>query len=83
MKDGRAAHDIPRPRPSPPLGWADENLGLQPYPVHSSFVARHLPPLLRGWKGGWHGETADSACGLFHPASLAIGPAPSPPLAPP
>ncbi len=71
------------PAPSPPLAWADENVGLQPFPVPSSFVVRHLPPLLRGGQGGWHGETADSACGLSHPASLAIGPAPSPPLAPP
>ncbi len=63
--------------------WADENVGLQPFPVPSSFVVRHLPPLIRGGQGGWRGETADSACGLSYPASLAIGPAPSPPLAPP
>jgi lysophospholipase L1-like esterase len=42
-----------------------------------------FPPLIRGGQGGWHGETADSACGLSHPASLAVGSAPSPPLAPP
>jgi hypothetical protein len=38
--------------PLPPcrrgLGWGVENLGLQPFPVPSSFVARRLPPLLRG-----------------------------------
>ncbi len=52
-------------------------------PVHPGFVARRLPPVTRGGKGGWHGETEDSACGLSHPSGLAIGPAPSPPPAPP
>ena len=41
----------------PPLakrgsGWADQNLGPQPFPVPSSFVVRASPPLDKGGPGG-------------------------------
>ncbi len=38
---------------------------------------------IRAAQGGRHGEIADSACGRSHPASLAVGSAPAPPLASP